>query len=467
MNQSTQTRAGSGPDSPSATAQVQEYPAPGRAWFGVFVLMLIYINSFLDRSILALLVDPIRRTLEISESQMGFLMGPAFAVFYIVAGLPLGRLADSMSRRWLVFWGQLTWSLMSVGCAFVTSFPQFLALRMGLGVGESSLSPSAYSLITDLFPRHRLARALSVYGLGIYLGAGLARLLGGVVAGFTEGQDIVTLSWIGRDIYSWQVVFLFIALPTIPLSILLLMIPKVERRSTTGGGGAGAAVKKVPTRELLGYLWLNRTTFLCHSFGFALLSFSGYGVGAWMPSHIMRNFGWGIADTGVALGLINMAAGTLGILAGGWLADTLHQRGVRNNKTMVGLIACVAWFPFGIAYPLMGSAVATMTLYVPAVMVAAMPWGVGPAGIQEIVPNRMRGGASAIYLFIINLLGLGFGPYILSVFTQYVFGGDRGVRWSLLAVPAGAHVVAALLLVTALGPFKQSMDRVKEWEARH
>jgi MFS family permease len=142
----------------------------------VVVLMLIYVNSFLDRSILSLLVDPIRSTLHISESQMGFLMGPAFAIFYIIAGLPLGRLADVMPRRWLVFGGQFVWSIMSVACAFIGQYWQFLSLRVGLGVGEASLSPAAYSMITDLFPRNKLSRALSVYGFGIFLGAGFARL---------------------------------------------------------------------------------------------------------------------------------------------------------------------------------------------------------------------------------------------------------------------------------------------------
>ena len=421
--------------------------------------MLIYVNSFLDRSILSLLVDPIRGTLHISESQMGFLMGPAFAIFYILAGLPLGRLADVMPRRWLVFLGQFVWSIMSVACAFITNFRQFLALRVGLGVGEASLSPSAYSMITDLFPRSKLARALSVYGLGIFLGAGLARLLGGVVIGFTEGRQSVQLPLIEHTIFSWQVVFLFVALPTIPLSILLLTIREPLRHGVKKEVEAG----KVSWAETMAYIWRNRVTFICHSMGFALLSFSGYGSGAWNPSHFHRNFGLPLSEIGIITGLINVIGGTTGILSGGWLADWLHRRGVRNNKTLVGLLSGVVWFPFGLAYPLMPSAAWGFAFLALSTTVAAVPWGVGPAGIQEIMPNRMRGQASAVFLFIINFFGIGLGPFIPSLLTQYVFKSDAAVRYSLLVVPGSAHLLAAILLFVALKPFVRSLDRVETW----
>lgn len=442
----------------------EAYPRGGYSWYIVGVLMLIYINSFLDRSILSLLVDPIRSTLHITESQMGFLMGPAFAIFYIIAGLPLGRLADVMSRRWLVFSGQFVWSIMSVGCAFITGFGQFLTLRVGLGVGEASLSPSAYSMITDLFPRKKLSRALSVYGLGIFLGAGFARLLGGLVIGFTEGRETVQVPIIDHTIFSWQIVFLFVALPTIPLSILLLTIKEPLRRGVKREIEAGA---QVSWKETMSYMWLNRTTMICHSMGFALLSFSGYGAGSWNPSHFHRNFGLPLSEIGVVTGLINIFGGTTGILMGGWLADYLYKRGVRNNKTMVGLFSAIAWAPFGIAYPLMTTSTSAFACLAGATTLAAMPWGVGPAGIQEIMPNRMRGQASAAYLFIINFFGIGLGPFIPSLLTQYVFKADDGVRYSLLVVPTTAHFIAAILLFVALKPFLKSMDRVDEWRKQN
>jgi MFS family permease len=446
--------------------KVVEPPGDLRAWSVVMVLMLIYVNSFLDRSILSLLVDPIRDSLQISESQMGFLMGPAFAVFYIIAGIPLGRLADIATRKWLIFWGQAAWSIMSVGCGLVRSFTPFAALRMGLGVGEASLSPAAYSMITDLFPRHKLARALSVYGLGISIGAGLARILGGVVIRFTEQSEMFYLPWLGREVYSWQLVFFLVAAPTIPLSIALLWMREPPRRSAraAAAGKVGTAANAT-LGETLRYVWANRSTMGCHSFGMALLSFSGYGVGAWLPSHFVRNLGWSRAQVGIVLGVVMVVTGVGGMLFGGWLADRLHARGVRDGKMRIALLSCVAWFPFGIVYPLLDDPWWVMAVYAPAAFIGSMPWGIGPAVVQEIMPNRMRGQASAIYLFIINLLGLGFGPQILALCTQYVFGGSTGVRWSLLAVPVAAHALSAVLLYLGLAPYRKSLDRLAERRA--
>ena len=293
---------------------------------------------------------------------MGFIMGPAFGVFYIFAGIPLGRLADVMSRRWLIFIGQIFWSTMSAGCGLIRTFPAFLALRMGLGVGEATLSPAAYSSITDLFPRHKLGRALSVYGLGISIGAGVAWLVGGVIVGLVEGRDNWVLPIIEREIYPWQIVFFFIAAPTIPLSILLLTIREPKRRGLSTGGGAGAAV---PLRESLAYIWENRATMGGLSFGLAFLSFSGYGTGAWLPSHFIRNLGWTASEVGVYLGLSNIAAGASGMIFGGWLADRLHTRGVVTSKLTVAMISAVAWFPFGILYPLMNEGRLTILFYAP------------------------------------------------------------------------------------------------------
>ena len=143
--------------------------------------------------------------------------------------------------------------------------------------------------------------------------------------------------------------------------------------------------------------------------------------------------------------------------------DAASPAGIRHARILLGVISGIAWFPFGIAYPLVNSGGLTIALYAPAVMIAAMPWGAGPAGIQEMMPNKMRGQASAVYLFIINLMGLGFGPYILSLFTQYVFRSDEGVRWSLLAVPVGAHAISATLLLLAIRPYHKSLDRLEEW----
>ncbi len=177
--------------SPPIAVTVEEpYPKPGYAWYVVGVLMVAYIFSFIDRQILSLLVQPIRRDLGISDTGMSLLMGFSFAVFYSFFGILLGRLADSWSRRTLIVIGFSLWSLMTAGCGLARNFVQMLLLRMGVGVGEASLSPAAYSLIADYFPPGRRATAISVYSMGIYIGSGLAFLLGGAVLGFTSSQEL-------------------------------------------------------------------------------------------------------------------------------------------------------------------------------------------------------------------------------------------------------------------------------------
>ncbi len=157
------------------------YPPAAYSWYVVGVLMVVYVFSFMDRQILGLLVGPIKRDLDISDTQFSYLMGLSFAVFYTFFGIPIGRLADSISRRGLIASGLFFWSLMTAGCGLAGRYSHFLLLRMGVGVGEASLSPAAYSMISDSFPRHRLATAISVYSMGIYLGTGLSYLIGGLV----------------------------------------------------------------------------------------------------------------------------------------------------------------------------------------------------------------------------------------------------------------------------------------------
>jgi MFS family permease len=323
-------------------------------------------------------------------------------------------------------------------------------------------------MITDLFPKRRLAFALSVYGMGIYLGSGLARFFGGYAIEFARAFDNLYIPVVGREIYSWQIVFFLIAAPTVPLSILLLAIREPVRRGVrqTKTAQGDTVEVSVPYSEVLAYLWQNRRTMLTYSCGFALLAFSGYGAAAWIPSHLMRNFGWTPKEVGVAVGTAAVTAGPMGILFGGWLSDMFRRRGIVHARLLVALISAAGWIPFGIAYPLVDSGTLAVWMYAPAIGIGAMTAGVGPAGIQEIMPNKMRGQASAIYLFIINLMGLGLGPFIIPLFTQYVFGSDADVRLSLLTVPVAAHALASIFLLSAIRPYVRSLARVEEWQSR-
>jgi len=431
------------------------YPSAGYAWYVVALLTLAFVCSFIDRQILNLLVGPIQRDLDIGDKQMSLLMGASFAVFYTLFGIPLGRLADTSSRRWLVVLGIAFWSLMTAVCGLARNFWQLALARIGVGIGEASLSPAAYSLIADYFPPERRSTALGVYGMGIYIGSGLALILGGLVIQFASAQETFALPLVGA-VRSWQVVFFVVGLPGLLVALLLLTIREPARQGVV-------AKTAVPLGEVWAYLRGNQGTFTCLYLGIALAALNGYGAAAWIPTFFVRRHGWTPGDTGMIVGLIVGLAGTAGIVTGGRLADWLRQRGQSDANLRVSLLGVVLWLPFGVLASLVSSGVWAAALLAPAFFFSSMPFGLAPAAIQQLMPNTMRAQASAIYLFVINLIGLGLGPTLVAVLTEDVFRDKNALHLSLLVVGVVAHVSAALLLWRGLAHYCRSLEYLHRW----
>lgn len=459
------------PESPGtsanpAAAADPPYPPIGYAWYVVGVLMVVYVFSFMDRQILGLLVGPIKRDLDISDSQLSYLMGLSFAVFYTFFGIPMGRLADSVSRRGLIVAGLFFWSLMTAGCGLASRYWHFLLLRMGVGVGEASLSPAAYSLISDSFPRERLATAISVYSMGIYLGTGLSYMIGGFVVRWIGAEPYLTVPVVG-EMRSWQIVFLALGLPGMALALVFVTVREPVRRGVRRATTAQASqLSQISVGEVGSYLGRNWKTLVCHNVGFALLSFSSYGTTSWIPAFFFRTHGWETGYVGIVYGAIVAVFGTSGIVFGGWLADRMARAGLSASKMQVGLLAALIWVPTGLVYPLAPSGTIAMWLLVPTVFFVAMPFGVAAAAIQEMMPNRMRGQASAIYLFVINLIGLGLGPTMIAWVTDFGFRDESMLRYSILIVTTVAHVISGVLLWLGIKQFRESLRRRDEWEAQ-
>lgn len=455
------------PPSPQAAQPSLEeppYPPVAYAWYTVGVLTLVYIFSFIDRQILTLLVAPIKRDLQISDTQTSLLMGFSFVFFYTLCGIPFGRLADSRSRRALIAVGFVCWSLMTALCGLARNFAQMFLCRIGVGIGEATLGPAAFSLITDSFRKERLATAISVYSMGIYIGAGMAYLLGGIVVGFASSQEVYNLPVVGAT-RSWQVIFFLVGLPGVLLALLLFTVKEPVRRGRqmvqTRGGKAKAV--NVPARQVWNYIRENKATFICHNVGFGLISLATNAGGSWNPAYFERNHGWQRSDIGIVLGAILAISGTAGIVVAGRFSDYLSERGYNDAPMRVGMMAALLLIPAGALFYLAPSGAAAAWLYVPLAFLASAPFGVAPAAVQQVMPGEMRGQASAIYIFVVNVIGLGLGPTLVALATDYIFQDEKAIRYSLLVVGAAAQMLAALFLWRGLRPFTESLERLKSW----
>lgn len=428
------------------------------AWYVVAVLMLAAVSSFVDRQILNLLVGPIRRDLQISDTAMSLLMGFSFAIFYTILGLPIGRLADTKSRRLIIAVGIAFWSLMTAVCGIVQSYGQLFLARVGVGIGEATLSPSAHSLIADYFPKEKLATAFSVYTTGIYIGSGMAFLLGGLVIAFASEQGTVDVPLIGT-IFNWQVIFFYIGLPGLLIAALALTIREPLRRGSLLIKGATAAVS---IRDVAAHIRANWKTFFCHNIGYSFFIMAGYGGAAWIPTFFIRTYEWTAPQVGLVYGLSIMIFGTIGVLLGGLYSDRLSAKGYTDARLRVGIFAALGLIVSSILMTLAPTGWMAAAMLIPANLCATFPIGAAAAAIQPIVPNQMRAQAMAVYLFIQNLLGLGIGPTLVAVVTDYVFGYDGAVRYSILIINVMALSIAAVILWLGLASYRNSIAEMQQ-----
>ncbi|MDX2301881.1 MAG: MFS transporter [Microscillaceae bacterium] len=436
------------------------------AWFVVAILMLAYISSFIDRQILSLLVRPIRRDFEISDTQMSLLMGLSFAVFYTILGIPIGRLADHKSRKWIISVGILVWSMMTVLCGVAANYGQLFLARVGVGIGEAALAAPAYSLISDYFPREKLGLAISVFSMGIYIGSGLAFFLGGIVISLSSGEDHLLIPWIG-EIYSWQIVFFIIGFPGILIALLVYLTVKEPERKN--GFSQKTSISKdalVPMRadfsEVIGYIWANRGAFLGITLGLTFVSLIAYGSAAWIPTFLQRVYGWSPEQAGISYGLVVTVFATLGIIAGGLYADRLSHR-YEDGRIRSMIIAPIGLLVTGLYYPFMPTGYLSVLFLIPACFFISFPVGTAAATLQEIFPNHMRAAASSIYLFILNLIAMSLGPTSVALCTDYVFKNDAMIGYSLTIVGFVCVLIATLSFYLSAKPYCQSKKNLEEY----
>lgn len=408
-------------------------PAQPNRGIVLAMLLLVYTFNFLDRQILSILAQPVKASLHLTDTQLGMLGGLAFAALYSTLAIPLALLADKTSRSWVITISLGVWSAFTALCGVAQNFTQMFLFRLGVGVGEAGGVAPSYALISDAFPPERRARALSIYSLGIPVGAAMGALLGGYIA-----QNI-----------EWRTAFIVVGLLGLVIAPAFKWIVRDPPRAV-------APANQVPLGRVFGIL-AAKPSFWLLAFGAAAGSMCGYGVAFWLPSMIMRSFGLNLSQTGQFFGVLLLTGGVAGILLGGWLGDRLGP----NNRRWYALapaICYVAGTPLFIAGVLAGTWQVAFALFLlPQALVYV--W-LGPVltAVQHLVPAHMRATASASFLLINNLIGLGLGSLVIGALSDHLTPsyGTNALRY---AIAAGLclYLVAGALMALA------SRRLAKDW----
>jgi MFS family permease len=431
-----------------------DYPAPAYAWYVVVVLTLGYVVSFLDRQIFALLIQPIRADLGLSDTQVSLLGGFAFALFYTLLGIPIGRMADRRSRRAIIAAGITLWCLMTAACGLARNYWQLFAARVGVGVGEATLNPSALSLISDYFPRAQRGRAISFYNMGVSLGAGAALIGGAWIIQVVNASPAPVLPLVG-ELRPWQTVFVVVGVPGLLVALLMATVREPRRKDLLTVERGGGATQAITIRETLRYLGARWKTYVSHFLGLSVVTIIGYAYLFWTPTMLLRTWGWTIPEAGYAYGLITLIFGPIGVNLGGWIADVLYARGYKDGlmRTCTFTAVCV-FVPSSVVAPLMPTAVLALAFVAVSTCAAAAITATGAAALMMITPNQLRGQVTAVYYFVLNALGFTLGFTAVALITDYVFGDDAALRWSLAILSAGAGVMALGFLFANLPRYR-------------
>lgn len=429
-----------------AAGDSRPWPTATRAWAVVFLLALASIVSQFDRTVINLTVDPLKRAFDLNDTQFAMLQSVAFGIFYTLACIPLGWLADRYQRRVVMAASLAFFSLFAMGSGLARSYWQLFLTRVGVGVGEATVTPAGMSIMSDYFPPEKLGRAVGAFFVSAPVGQAVGLIAGGLLLQWlTTSSVLVTGPLAGFE--PWQAAFIIIGAPGLLLVPLFLMIREPERR---GSGGAAP----LAFAEVIGIV-RERGRALAPMFaGFCMVTLVSYTFFVWTPTVFQRSFAWSPREAGVAFGLIVLTFGTGGAFVGGWLTDVLARRGYLDAPLRVAAFGFVGCGVFGGLAPLMPSAEAALALLGPAIFLSNMPYACAGTSIQLITPNRARAQVTALYIMLITLVGLGVGPTVVGLMTDYVFQNPNDIRYSLAIVVAVPAPIMFTLLALAWRPYR-------------
>ncbi|NJN50714.1 MAG: MFS transporter [Gammaproteobacteria bacterium] len=419
--------------------------SPQYSWWIVGLLLLISLIGYLDRLVLSFLIDPIKADLGLSDTDMGVLSGMAFALFYVLMGVPMGRWVDTRNRRNLLAGCVALWSVMTAACGAAISFTTLFLARVGVGIGEAALNPAAVSMIGDLFPREKIARPLGIFSLGVYLGGGVALMLGGEIVARVSELGALEIPVIGA-VAPWRAVFLLVGAPGLAAALLLLLTarePRVKRE----------VVHSAPSwREVLGFAQTHRRFFAPLFLGLVAFGFNIYSILGWYPAMLMRTYGVSPAEVAWSYGVVYLIAGVAGGVSVGWVIEWLHARSIGAAPVTLCMVSMVVMLLTSAVAPLLPTITACVAVTALTVFVWALTTSAAYATLVQVLPERMRGVGVGFYMVIMNVTGGAFGTVIVGLLCDHVFGA-AGLRYALVAMAAVALPVSVLAFARARTPY--------------
>jgi len=425
---------------------------PGYRTYVLYLMLVVYVVNFIDRQIFSILIEPIRADIQLSDTQLGLLGGIAFAIFYTFAGIPIARWADVGVRKNIVAIALVIWSAMTMFTGTAKGFSGLLLARVGVGIGEAGCSPPIHSLISDYFPPEKRATALSIYSLGIPIGGAIGTLAGG---------------WIGAE-YGWRTAFYLVGIPGIILSAVVYFTMREPPRGfsdpvsevipeQTPQQGPTKADETMPLGDVIKFMWGLRS-FRHLSFAGALHAFVGYGVALFLPSFFIRVHGYSLKETATYLFLIGLT-GMIGTFLGGYLGDRYGKKDKRWYMGIPGIATLLA-VPFAVMFYMTDDPTMALILAIPGYILGPMYLGPTFAMTQSLVTPAMRALASAILLFVLNLIGLGLGPVAAGALSDYLKPeyGEMSIRYSLFILAVGGNFWSAIHYYMASRTLREDLE---------
>lgn len=408
-----------------------------RAWTVVVLLLLAYAVSLIDRQVLSLLVQPIKAGLRISDTQISLLHGLAFAIFYTLFGILIGRAVDKHNRRNIIVAGMTLWCLATIACGLASSFAGLFVARMFVGVGEATLSPAAFSMIADYFPPERRARAMSVFSTGVFVGSGLALILGGAAIEATGRFSGVEVPVIGV-MSGWQIAFFAVGAPGLLIAALILLVREPARMEVSGEGATLA--------DSLAFFRRNRAALGSMILAFGANGLINFSLSGWAPTYFIRVYGWSAGQIGAIYGTLLLVCGTSGIMLGGWIADRLVPTMGSKGALVTMRWSAVLMIPSLAAFGLVSTPTTALMALGWSCFVLGLPTGLAPVALYSITPNQFRGQVTACYLFAVTMIGMTLGSTLIALCTDYLFQDEAAVGQSLALVASCAAAVSFISL---------------------